>query len=426
MPHPFGMFPDFRARRAALYATAALALGAGVPAVAETPLLDLPSNLHVVADLRLVLTDGEPSWVDGGFGRARFGGNEDFRVVPASAQIAWRGPIAWTLSGTLAIAAQDGQDQPVDLIQSYLTWRPVPKGATRLSARAGLYWPEISLEHEGPAWQVSDMITPSAINSWVGEEVKVVGLEGSASHPVGSGRVSATLGVFGFNDTAGTLLSFRGWALHDQQTGAFSRHKLPPLNPLIRKVQPPWTAPTTEIDRRPGFYGRIAWQMAAPVALDAFYYDNRADPEAVTDDRQWGWQTRFINVGARANVGPHTLLLAQALSGTTYMGFKQNGCDWVETRFRSAYLRLTHQLGPVALTGRLDLFDTRQRGSRLLRDDNEDGWSATSAASWRVTPQVQLTLEWLHAESDRASRARLGLGASQNQDQVQAGARLSF
>ena len=62
-------------------------------------------------------------------------------------------------------------NQPVDLIQAYATWRPVPHGETRFSVRAGLYWPEISLEHQGPAWQVADMGAPSialgeAIGRW--------------------------------------------------------------------------------------------------------------------------------------------------------------------------------------------------------------------------------------------------------------------
>ena len=61
------------------------------------------------------------------------------------------------------------------------------------------------------------MITPSAINSWIGEEVKVVGVEGTATHPLAGGRLSGTFGLFGFNDTAGTQLAFRGWALHDRR-----------------------------------------------------------------------------------------------------------------------------------------------------------------------------------------------------------------
>jgi hypothetical protein len=271
------------------------------------------------------------------------------------------------------------------------------------------------------------MITPSAINTWVGEEVKVVGVEGTASRPFAGGRLSATLGLFGFNDTAGALLALRGWALHDQQSGAFSRQTLPPLGPDLAGAQPQWTTPTLEVDHRVGFYGRLEYQMIAPVTLSAFYYDNRGDPTAFTSHLQWGWHTRFLNLGARAELGPHTRLLAQALTGSTRMGQDEGDDDyWVETRFRAAYLRLTHEIGPVALSGRLDLFGTRQRGEYVHPDDSENGWSLTGAADWHLTDQAQFILEWLHVESDRLARLRTGLPARQDQNVVQASVRLSL
>jgi hypothetical protein len=416
-------------RVAAAFVAAVMALAWSAPAFADPPHLEMPANLGAVIDFRVVLTDGERSFTDGGFGKSRFGGGDaDVHAVPAAAELVWHGPVAWNVAGTVAVAWQDGQDQPVDLVQAFATWRPVPRGATRFTLRAGLYWPEISLEHHGAAWQVSDMITPSAINSWVGEEVKVVGLEGNASRPLAGGRISATLGLFGFNDTAGTLLAFRGWALHDRQAGAFSRQPLPPLGPDIAGAQPEWTTPAVEVDHRIGFYGRLEYRMIAPVTLSAFYYDNRSDPTAVTDHLQWGWRTRFLNLGVRVDLGAHTRLLAQAMTGTTRMGQDEDEEDehWVETRFRAFYLRLTHEIGPVALSGRLDLFDTRQRGEYVHSDDDEQGWSLTGAADWHVTDQAQFILEWLHVDSDRLARQRLGTPARQDQDVVQASLRLSL
>jgi hypothetical protein len=419
-----------RRKVAAAFAATSMALAWSAPAYADPPRLDLPADLTAIIDFRIVLTDGERSFADGGFGRSRFRGggeNLDVHAVPASAELVWHGPIAWNFEGTAAIAYQDEQDQPVDLIEAFVSWRPVPNGPTRFSVRAGMYWPQVSLEHEGPAWSVADMITPSAINSWIGEEVKVVGIEGSAAHPLGGARVTATLGLFGFNDTAGTLLAFRGWALHDQKTGAFSRQPLPPLGPDMAGAQPQWTTPTLEVDSRIGFYGRLAVQLAAPVSLEAFYYDNRGDPMALTPDLQWGWRTRFLNLGARVDLGSHTRIIAQALTGSTQMGLDPGEEDvWVDTRFRAAFLRLTHRIGPVALSGRVDLFETRQRGEYVYADDSEDGWSLTGAVDWRMTDQAELIVEGLHIESDRDARSRVGIAPRQDQNVVQASMRLSL
>jgi hypothetical protein len=409
----------------AAFACPSAAFSAGFPEIR------LPEGLTAVLDLRLVGADGERAWIDGGFGKARFGAGDDgdFELDPvlANAQLVWEPSLGWNLDGTLAVAAQDEQDQPVDLVEAFVRWRPAPRSATRFSARAGLFWPAVSLEHEGPAWAVSDMITPSAINSWIGEEVKVVGVEGSVEGDLGAGRLSATLGLFGFNDTAGTLLSFRGWALHDQKTTAFSRQRLPPLNAfMLESNQAPRTRPTIEIDDRPGYFARLSLRMAAPVTFEAFYYRNRGVPEAVTDSLQWGWDTRFLNLGARVDFTERTRLIAQALTGETEMGFEEDGRYWVETRFRSAFVRLTHEAGPAAISGRLDLFDTRERGGQMEIAESEDGWAVTGAVDWRLSAQAELIFEALHIDSERGTRARAGLDPRQDQNIVQTAFRLTL
>jgi hypothetical protein len=418
-------------RRAFGLASAGL-LGLCLPAAAPagTPGWLAPDTVSGTIDLRLTGADGEPSWTDGGFGKARFGGarDGDLRLRPAlaEAELVWRPPLGWDLTGTLAVAAQHEQDYPIDLIEAFVAWKPVPRGPTRLSARAGLMWPPVSLEQEGPAWAVTDMITPSAINSWIGEEVKPVALEGTVSRPFGGQRVSATLAVFGVNDTAGTLLAFRGWAMHDLKAGAFGRQPLPPLNDFMLLAQAPATRPAIELDDRPGFYGKLAWSPAAPLLIEAFYYANRGDPEGVTPTLQWGWNTRFVHVGLRADLGAHTRLLAQALAGTTEMGVEENEHYWVETRYRAAYLRATHEMGGLALSGRLDLFGTSERGSQMSREESESGWALTGAGRLHLSDEAALLVEGLHIDSRRAARGRAGLGANQEQNVVQLALRLTL
>jgi hypothetical protein len=404
-------------------------LGFGPAHAAETGLFAADS-LSAVADFRLVASEGEPSWTAGGFGKARFGGADDhdwkLRAVPAEALLIWQPRFTWSVGATVVAGYQDDQDHPVDLIESFVTIKPLPKGSTRLSARAGLYWPEISLEHQGAAWQVQDMITPSAINSWIGEEVKVIGAEATVAREIGSHQLSGTIGMFGFNDTSATLLSFRGWALHDLKATAFGLQQLPPLQGMLKRAQAKRTRPLIEIDDRPGFYGSIAWRLPIPVTLSAFHYRNRGVPEAVTDSLQWGWNTRFWNFGMRADVSDHTRILAQAMVGATEMGIERNGRYWVETRFRSAYLRMSHDIGGTTLSVRGDWFDTRERGTKMQRGNSEDGWAATAAVSNQISTTVSVIGEVLHIDSKRGTRARSGLAPQQTQTVVQAVLRLGF
>jgi hypothetical protein len=271
---------------------------------------------------------------------------------------------------------------------------------------------------------VTETITPSAINSWIGEEVKVGAAEATASLGIGQqGRLYATAAIFGFNDTAGTLLSFRGWAFDDVKATAFGHLRLPPRGSFLQYAQGDSTRPVIELDNRPGFYARLAWTSGSAFKLHLFYYDNRGDPEASTDGQQWGWRTRFGEIGATIGMGA-TRLTLQALAGRTSMGFSRVGEPWVDTRFRAAYALVTRTIGQGSLSGRIDAFGTSNMGSVIGAEDSEHGWAATLAARRSFGPHVTLLAEALHIESDRGARLRVGLKPLQNQTLLQLALRL--
>jgi hypothetical protein len=389
-------------------------------------------TLTVMADVRLVAANGHTSFADGGFGKTRFSGDASgdmtLKAMPIEAALIWQPRFTSSLSGNVSVMWQNDQENPVDLIEAYATFIPKRGGKVDLSAKAGLYWPEISLEHAtGGAWSTVYTITPSAINSWVGEEVKVVGAEATVHLALGEQDLSLTAGAFGFNDTSGTLLSFRGWGLHDLLATGFGHFKLPPLNPAMAKAQAPETRSLFEIDDRVGFYGRAEWRPSSSFMINAFYYDNRGDPEAVVPSLQWGWRTRFLNVGLVADLPGGFRLISQGMQGTTQMGFKTGGIVWVDTRFRSVFALLTHPVGAGAVSLRGEWFDTTERGSRMVHaDENEDGWAVTAAVRWPVWTYATLFGEALHVESDRGARARAGLPARETQTVLQAALRLRW
>src|SRR3954449_3273204 len=178
-----------------------------------------PDNLQLIGDVRLVAIDGEKSWVDGGYGKLRSsGGGEDFRVRPqlGNANLIWQPQFTWSLSATIVGSLQGGDRIEAGLSQAYLSFKPMRGGKIAFSARAGLMFPPVSLEHEGADWHVRDSITPSAINSWIGEEVRPLAIEGTVTASLGAHRLRATAALIAANDTSGTLLTFRGWALHDR------------------------------------------------------------------------------------------------------------------------------------------------------------------------------------------------------------------
>lgn len=408
--------------RFAAIIVAAISVTAASQACAQATLFSR-DTISGIIDLHLGGADGETAWIDGGWGKARFGDNA--KPALGEATIVWNPRLSSHLGAVITGQSQQSQDRLIDAGEAYLTYRGDLSGGVRLNARAGLLYPPISLEHDGLEWSVPDTITPSAINSWVAEETKVVALEATARGSIAGQGLAATVGVFTHGDTAGTLLAFRGWALHDLKSTASGDFPLPPLSPFMARRQAPFTTSIRELDGRAGVYGRVEWRPRSNLALDLFGYDNDGDRTSV-DNLEWSWETRFFNLGARWDLNAATHLRAQAMQGETLMGYSNARGVWIDVGFQSAYVSATRDLGPGSLTARIDQFSTTDRTNKAVDNNAELGWAALAAYRWDLRPGLHMVFEALRIDSDRPERARLGEQPRQTQTVVQTALRYQF
>lgn len=375
-------------RRALAVAFALLIAPAAARAQAD---LFSRETLHGVADLRVVAGDVARDWTDGGAGKSAAPGSSN--VGLSRAAVVWTPSVGVWLRAHAAAQYEPQASPRIDLQEAYVDLTAPPLPAAKLSARVGVFYPPVSLEHTGIAWSTPDMLSGSAINTWIGEEVLVRGIELTARRDLGEHEVAATAAVFGWNDTAGTLLAFRGWALHGLTTGRDTRWALPPLSPFMKVRQFARTTPVLELDHRAGYYGRLEWRPPAPVTLSAIYYDNAGNRVAVDADKQWAWETRFFNAGLEWEVDPRTRVLAQVMNGETLMGFRQQGKIWIDVGYRAGYVLVRRKLGEDAVSGRVDLFRTTDRTLQALDDNREHGWAATAAWRHRLNGHLDVIVE---------------------------------
>ncbi len=146
---------------------------------------------------------------------------------------------------------------------------------------------------------------------------------------------------------------------------------------------------------------------------------------------QWAWATRFWNLGATFDLGPHTRVLSQVLSGTTQLGDPSWGYTWIDLRFTSAYVLATHDVGASRFTGRVDVFQVHDKAFNPAlqeEDDNrgETGWSLTAAYRLQVAPKAQFRIEAIYADSKRPELEQFSIEPKQRQTQVQTSLRFSF
>lgn len=397
---------------------------------------DSPFDIEIYSDLRLSHASGEVTWLDGKLGKTRYGGAADgsglTRLRLAEVSLIAKAAISWDLQAFAHAKFDPEQDKPVDVVEAYLRYAPAPKSAFSYAIKAGLFFPHISRENTSIAWTSPYTITPSAINSWVGEEVRALGLEAKGTYKSGAHAVDITAGAFGFNDTTGALLAFRGWALGDAKVGAFSRLPLaatPGIGPEsgFLENQAFFTVPVKEVDNRVGYYGALDYRYNDNLSVGAFYYDSSGDPE-VTKDQQYSWDTRFWNFYAEGDVGSNLKLIAQYMTGTTLMGFRYGNQQvrQVDVDFYAAYALATKKFGRYRLTLRYDWYGVDDNSFIMVDNNYEDGNGFTVAFFAKLGKKSSVIAEYLRVDSVRPARLSLGNAADQHNNVFQLSFRQRF
>lgn len=407
---------------------------------------NLSLDVSVFADLRLAHASGEESWLDRRhLGKSRYGSTAtgDGQTIFDLAELSLMADVKFGWDWSLFVHAGYHPEltSDPDLFEAFIEYKPAPSRKLSWAMRAGVFFPHVSREHTAIAWTSPYSITPSAINSWIGEEIKTGGLEATANWRFNNGdRISLTANAFGFNETAGTLLHFRGWAFHDAKIGTRSWWPLPavssitgsddPLNPNydgpLFATQDWITYPTLELDNKVGYFLSLDYQTSFGLETGVQYYDNRGDPTAF-EDGQYGWDTQFLNIYAEYNSDQGLTLISQYMDGDTDMGPMLVGWRYpASTRYQSAFLLASQELGAVRLTGRVDWFKTIDRNLIEEDNNNENGWSALLAATYRVSDSIQMMAEYMHISSERPARTELGVDPNTRVNQFQLSLRFSY
>ena len=166
------------------------------------------------------------------------------------------------------------------LTEAYLQLRPYPYAGFRLRVKAGAFYAPISLENRTSGWESPYTLSYSAIDSWLGEEVRTIGTgrcssTGWARHSGHDFDLGATAGVFGWNDGAGAALANGGSTLTDRQTVLWGRVGKPGVPP-VRAAEP-----FREMENgKAGVYGGLEARYLDRVVLRFLRYDNNANPSA--------------------------------------------------------------------------------------------------------------------------------------------------
>lgn len=379
-------------------------------------------DLHAYIDGRLVAAPGETSWTHGGLGKTRFGdGGTDARF--GGAGIVGTAQLAPALLALAEIQFQTTDRPTVSVLEAYLRYRPVALSRWRWSVQAGAFFPPISLENDAIGWTSPWTLTPSAINSWVGEELRVIGAEGHVEWRGDLNTLELRSALFRRNDPAGNLLVDRGWSLSDLTSGLGSRLREPDATGGDGEPSPASRYdPFQNIGSRIGWYADLEWHAPGLGRVNLMRYDNRADPAAHTASGVFAWHTWFTSMGASTDTGA-IRWIAQAMEGATVIE-PTDGMQF-KTSFCSAFLLAGWNRGQWRPALRIEHFSTHG-WSDAGTPQGEHGNAITAALNWRPRDWLRLTAEVLRIDSARTQRVDAGLSPASTVTQVQLGVRLIY
>jgi hypothetical protein len=382
-------------------------------------------DAHGYLDCRLIARADERSWADGGLGKTRFGGSGTTAACVQAAVVA-TAQLTPSLLALADVQYQTTGKNAFSALEAYLRYRPVSTTPLRWSVKLGEFFMPVSLENDAIGWTSPWTLTPSAIDGWIGEELRTIGAEARIEWRGTGQTFEGIAALVRENDPAGELLAARGWALADLTSGIGSRVREPDVYAIDNGDAIPLRFdPFLENDGRTGWYAGASWRATGLGRIAVLRYDNEADPSTHSGGASpvFSWHTEFWSGGAELDLGD-VVLLGQAMSGSTEIAPSPH--FRTTTGFRAAYLLAGWNRGALRPAIRVDVFSTDQLPRSIDARVREHGEAATLALNWRPREWLRVTGEALFVRSTRSARIEEGIASLQNDRQLQLSARLLF
>ena len=321
---------------------------------------------------------------------------------------------------TAVLNAYTDGEKHLGLTQAFARYKPIVPNTIKFSARLGFFYPSMSIENTANGWLSPYSYTQSAINSWIGEELRVLGAEASWSlngrkqRSPWSWRVN--LAAYKGNDPLGSLLTWRGFAMHNRQSLHHSRVQFANIPSVINSTtfeSPTWLAPFSEIDGKIGVYAGMHISYLRQTNLRYYFYDNRANPLAVNKQRLYAWRTKFHSLALQHQLSSAWRFMAQYMDGDTLMGDNQVQADYL-----AWYAAISHTAGKHRFTARYDNYKVYENDSLPEDPNNSNGSGLTLNWQWQFSKRIEWGIEWHQHKSTVSNRALLNAPVYLRQSQL--------
>ncbi|HEX9161725.1 MAG TPA: hypothetical protein VF980_08470 [Thermoanaerobaculia bacterium] len=353
-------------------------------------------DLQGFATGRAMSVTGPTAWTRGGLGRFDAGGSPSEKsnsdaLADLNVGFDWQ-PVQHILVHAQGVARAEPsgtRGRGIGLATAFVEAN-IDKGQNTFIFRGGQFFLGTSRENVQDLWTSPYLITYSALNSWIANEVRPIGLHGEWQLLTRNAVITTGLTAFEGNDTMGALLVWRGWTVGNRLSLLNESVALPPLEafktdfPLQHQRTTPFQR---DLDGRPGFAARLRYSVPERFNVQFTRVDNRGDRKL--HGTEYAWDTTFDHIGAEGHLR-NTTALAEWMSGHTQMGPAATAID---VDFYAAYLLLSQKVGRHRFSARYDSFNTKDRKQSLTDRYDETGHGVTVGWLVALTPHVRAGAE---------------------------------
>ena len=257
------------------------------------------------------------------------------------------------------------------------------------------------MENARTFWESPYSIHFSALNSWIGEEFRPIGLDAQYQYiSDNNSQLSVAATLFGGNDSMGALLAYRGWSIGRHRSTLGDVLSLPNLDTLndggaFAGQRDDGTRPFgKDLDKRPGYALRTQYaQDDLQVSLS--WIDNRGDRKL--HQGEYAWDTRFGIIGLAWLATESLEIVAEATQGESTMGDGPG----VDISFYATYVMASYLNNNYRYSVRLEQFGADDRDA-VDQENNDLGRSLTLAIMFQPDEQpLEIGLEAIYLNTER-------------------------
>lgn len=353
---------------------------------------------------RGVNATGPSSWLEGGYGRLAASGDEDEVIVVAQLGGTWT-PSQYLDLHVSGVARHDPSGHVGGIVEAYAQGH-LKFTSDELRLKAGQFFLPTSRENRGALWTSPYTITFSALNSWIGEEVRPVGAELAWEHATERAQVLTTaVSAFRGNDSMGALLAWRGFALGNHLSVYDEVLPLPPLETLgtfFADQRDDGSKPFgRDLDGRTGFAARARWSLPERASVQIAHVANNGD--RALHRGEYAWDTTFDLLSIDVGSPDHLIVAAELMTGRSGMGFPPGGL--VDIDFHAGYVLISDKRGRNRFTARFDRFQIDEQDFSPAENNDESGRSWTFAWFYDLSSRLRAGAEFVQVTGGRRAVA---------------------